>query len=201
MAMNDVRAATSGELPPPLLDFFNSLDQRRSPHIPGLSALLDTTFHDYFQYPADSNEAEMTTESEIGQYLHILSSSEILNEHNFRANKEGQIDAVFLHDLAGQFRRLANKVEAKAGFRTDWPFSLVAEPQSGNVQRLRKFPHCILEVVSSTRSSLEASCLARLGNRLRDANQSDPVVIMAIFIDSNLQAHNIWFCTMKPSMI
>jgi len=62
------------------------------------------------------------------------------------------------------------------------------------------FSYCILEVVSGKKASLEnkadlwhmilqASCLARLGNRLRRNSMSDPVVIMGIYIDSQLQAH------------
>jgi hypothetical protein len=62
-----------------------------------------------------------------------------------------------------------------------------------------KFSFCLLEVVSSKKAGLEnqsdlwrmilqASCLARLGNKLR-RNTDDPVVIVAIFIDSQLQAH------------
>jgi hypothetical protein len=61
------------------------------------------------------------------------------------------------------------------------------------------FPHCLLEVVSVKKAILEyqtelwrmilqASCLARLGNKLR-RNTDDPVVIVAIYIDAHLQAH------------
>ncbi|KAI0296939.1 hypothetical protein B0F90DRAFT_1743566 [Multifurca ochricompacta] len=190
MVMNDVREATWGKLPPSVLDFFHSLDQKRvilqnSPDIPSLSGRLNTPFEEHFRHPADSNEAAMTTKSEIGQYLHILSSSEILNEHNFRVNKEDQIVAIFLLDLAGQFRRLANEEGTKAGFGNVQ--RLRYTPRSGFRLEIRKFPHCILEVASSTRSSLEvqqdlwcmilqASCLARLGNRLRDANHHEYLV-------------------------
>jgi hypothetical protein len=70
-----------------------------------------------------------------------------------------------------------------------------------NVFRLEveNFSFCILEVVSGKKGGLEsqtdlwrmilqASCLARLGNKLR-RNTDDPVVIVAIYIDSQLQAH------------
>ncbi len=61
------------------------------------------------------------------------------------------------------------------------------------------FPHCLLEVASGKkgrlddqtdcwRMILQASCLARLGNRLR-RNAENPVVIVAIYIDFELQAH------------
>ncbi len=61
------------------------------------------------------------------------------------------------------------------------------------------FSHCLLEVVSVKKARLEyqtelwrmilqASCLARLGNKLR-CNTDNPVVIVVIYIDSQLQAH------------
>jgi hypothetical protein len=57
------------------------------------------------------------------------------------------------------------------------------------------FSHFILEVVSVANKSdlwrmiLQASCLARLGNRLRGSNSEDPVIVLAVYIDASLQAH------------
>jgi len=90
--------------------------------------------------------------------------------------------------------------------RNPWSFPLLVESREEartfrytqmNDFRLEigSFSHCILEVVSGTnqadrwRMLLQASCLARLGNKLRSNDANDPVVIMAIYIDSNLQAH------------
>jgi len=61
------------------------------------------------------------------------------------------------------------------------------------------FSRCLLEVVSVKKARLEdqtdlwrmilqASCLARLGNKMRHKTE-DPVVIVAIYIDSQLQVH------------
>lgn len=68
---------------------------------------------------------------------------------------------------------------------------------------IRNFPHCILEVSDGKgglerqtdlwRMILQASCLARLGNKQRilakGTMANDPVVIMAIYIDKELNAH------------
>jgi hypothetical protein len=87
-----------------------------------------------------------------------------------------------------------------------WGFPLVASarndgekfeytPMSDFSLQINEFPYCILEVTSSEgqadlwRMILQASCLARLGNELRSRNMTDPVVIMAIYIDSQLRAH------------
>jgi hypothetical protein len=63
------------------------------------------------------------------------------------------------------------------------------------------FSFCLLEVVSGKKAGLEsqrdlwhmileASCLARLGNKLRhNTDNPGPVVIVAIYIDSQLHAH------------
>ena len=96
---------------------------------------------------------------------------------------------------------------------TSWSFPLVAFGKEESVKYLytplsnfrldiRKFPHFILEVVSGDKPTLEkqndlwqmilqASCLARLGNEMRtDAKVTgDPVVIMAVYIDKELNAH------------
>ena len=64
---------------------------------------------------------------------------------------------------------------------------------------IENFSFCLLDVVSSKKAGLgsqtdlwrmilQASCLARLGNKLR-RNTDDPVVIVVIYINSQLQAH------------
>jgi hypothetical protein len=95
--------------------------------------------------------------------------------------------------------------------RTAWRFPLLAVSQEEEHTKFRYTPmndfrleidsfyFCILEVVFGKKAGLEsqtdlwriilqASCLARLGNKLR-RKTDDPVVIVAIFIDSELQAH------------
>lgn len=74
---------------------------------------------------------------------------------------------------------------------------------------IEHFSFCLLEVVSSKKAELDsqadlwrmilqASCLARLGNKLR-VKTDDPVVIVAIFIDSQLQAHEYLVYQPDPS--
>jgi hypothetical protein len=95
--------------------------------------------------------------------------------------------------------------------RTAWQFPLLAASPEETETKFRytpindfrlevgNFNLCLLEVVSGKKAGLErqadlwrmilqASCLARLGNRLR-AKTEDPVVIVAIYIDSQLFAH------------
>jgi hypothetical protein len=89
--------------------------------------------------------------------------------------------------------------------RNPWSFPLIAlarndderfqyTPKSDFSLQIEEFPHCILEVTSSDiqadlwRMMLQASCLARLGNELRRGNTTIPMVIMAVYIDSQLRA-------------
>jgi len=64
---------------------------------------------------------------------------------------------------------------------------------------IENFSFCLLEVVSGKKAGLEsqtdlwrmilqASCLARLGNKLRHITD-EPVVIVCVYIDAQLQAH------------
>jgi serine/threonine protein kinase len=60
--------------------------------------------------------------------------------------------------------------------------------------RIRDFPHILLEVNSQGNESdkyrmlLQASCLARFGNKLRASTSTGPIVIMAIYIDKGFSA-------------
>src|SRR5216684_4690464 len=104
--------------------------------------------------------------------------------------------------------------------RTSWPFPLLAVAREGKPTMYRytpmndfhlaieHFPYCLLEVVSGKKAGLEnqadcwrlvlqASCLARLGNKFR-RNTNHPVVIMGIYIDSELYAHE--FLVYQPDI-
>ncbi|KAI0294661.1 hypothetical protein B0F90DRAFT_1274453 [Multifurca ochricompacta] len=178
-----------------------------------LREYLGNSFDTYFRAGTNSKDASMMRNSEIGQYLHILSSSEILAVQNFGHQKEGHISTAFLYDVASEFRRLSRS-GGKAEFGTDWPFPLLARlrneqnklrlyhPRSDFRLDIRGFPHCIMEVTSheggrrnnqsdQNQMFLQGSCLARLGNVLRKTSEpnSDPVVITAIIIDRELFAH------------
>jgi hypothetical protein len=59
---------------------------------------------------------------------------------------------------------------------------------------IRNFPHLIIDVCSDSTAQrdeilmlLQASCLARLGNRLHGQN-SQPIIVMAIYIDKSFSA-------------
>ena len=62
------------------------------------------------------------------------------------------------------------------------------------------FPHIILEVNSQRTESdkfhmlLQAACLCRIGNGLRDSASSELIVIMAIYIDVNFKARQYILC-------
>jgi hypothetical protein len=68
-------------------------------------------------------------------------------------------------------------------------------PRSDFHVSIRDFPHIVLEVNSQAhrgdeyRMLLKAACIARIGNWLRDSTHSEPIVIMAIYIDKNFNAH------------
>jgi hypothetical protein len=100
--------------------------------------------------------------------------------------------------------------------RTSWSFPLLAAlredkytkfrytPMSDFRLEIRKFPHFILEVVSTPnqadrwRMLLQASCLARLGNKLRKSSVNEPVIIMATYIDLQMTAHE--YLVYQPDM-
>ncbi|KAI0291050.1 kinase-like domain-containing protein [Multifurca ochricompacta] len=173
---------------------------------------LQDSFDTHFREGTNSEDLPTVTNSEIGLYLHILSSTQMLAKKNFRQQKEGHTGAAFLYDVAGEFECLAGEI-GKASFQTTWSFPLLAAPvdESGKQRQygprsdlrleLRGFPHCIIEVSSHddrplanqidlNRMILQGSCLARLGNALRKKEfKKELVVISAIFIDSELVAH------------
>ncbi|KAI0291053.1 hypothetical protein B0F90DRAFT_1920812 [Multifurca ochricompacta] len=216
ISTDDVDLATE-EPPSYLHDFLESLNDQRviSPNATGSPMLrehLQDSFDTHFREGTNSEDLPTVTNSEIGLYLHILSSTQMLAKKNFQQQKEGHTGAAFLYDVAGEFERLARKI-GKASFRTTWSFPLLAAPadEPGKLRRysprsdlrleLRGFPHCIIEVSSHAhgllahqtdlnRMILQGSCLARLGNALRKKEfKTEPVVISAIFIDSELVAH------------
>ena len=59
--------------------------------------------------------------------------------------------------------------------------------------RIRNFPHLILEVASQSserdkyRLLLQASCLARIGNKLLKQD-AEPIIVMAVYIDNAFHA-------------
>lgn len=75
------------------------------------------SFDDYFQHqPIQPTSIEgqpgQVTDSELGQYMHFLFSRDILSTTRFNVQKEGQIDAVFLHDLEGEIIRRGQYMQA-----------------------------------------------------------------------------------------
>ena len=81
-------------------------------------------------------------------------------------------------------------------------------PRSDAELRFSNFPLLILEVISNenetdrTRLLLQASCLARLGNALRESavqNSTDgnPFIAAAVYINSELQAD--WYRVYQPN--
>jgi hypothetical protein len=94
----------------------------------------------------------------------------------------------------------------------NWNFFLIPEvageksqytPRSDALLCINLFPHLILEVMSDgahsdrNRMFLQAACLARLGNALRqDLAVSDPFICSAIYIDEELCA--TWYLVYQP---
>ncbi|KAI0298029.1 hypothetical protein B0F90DRAFT_838014 [Multifurca ochricompacta] len=138
-----------------------------------LSETLGKSFDRYF-VSSGPEGAPVVTSSEAGQYIHILSSQEVLNKKNFKCNKVGHLGALFFHDLAGAFRRLVEAAdsdmpsrEALTGIGTALPLPLFAAPRSGLVPRLRynattdfrlgldRFPHLIIQVTPTLRNKVQ----------------------------------------------
>ncbi|KAI0294054.1 hypothetical protein B0F90DRAFT_1342542 [Multifurca ochricompacta] len=110
----EVEVAT-GQPPSYIHDFLGSLNRQRviSPNATGSSMLrehLGDFFDTYFREETNSEDPPTVTNSEIGLYSHVLSSSEILATGNFGFEKEGHTGAAFLFDVAGEFRRLAGEI-------------------------------------------------------------------------------------------
>ncbi len=92
---------------------------------------------------------------------------------------------------------------------SDLPFHLVAETPMENLSCtprpdfhmcIKGFPHLLLEVNSHEDESdrirmlLQASCIARIGNWLRDSASGKPVVIMAVYVDEHFKARQYLLC-------
>jgi hypothetical protein len=94
-----------------------------------------------------------------------------------------------------------------------WDLILIADVQ-GNKSRytpksdaslcINRFPHLILEIISDqaqsdcTRMLLQAACLARLGNALKQDPGADPFIVSAIYIDDQLHAK--WYLIYQPKV-
>jgi hypothetical protein len=92
-----------------------------------------------------------------------------------------------------------------------WDFLLIVDlpgsrrqytPQSDASLSINNFPHLVLEVTSDplqesdrNRMLLQAACLARLGNALRQ-DLAHPFIVSAIYIDNQLRA--IWHLVYQP---
>ena len=91
-----------------------------------------------------------------------------------------------------------------------WEFALITElpggkarytPKSGALLCIDKFPHLIIEVFSEDsqpdhfRMLLQAACVARLGNKLRQS-PVHPFIVSAIYIDDDLCTQ--WHFTYQP---
>jgi hypothetical protein len=76
---------------------------------PSLSSLFPRfgkSFSDYFRLEGQTGSTLDVTESEIGQYMHVILCKNVLTVDRFQADedaKEGQIGATFLHVLAREF--------------------------------------------------------------------------------------------------
>jgi hypothetical protein len=96
-----------------------------------------------------------------------------------------------------------------------WDLLLIAEipgdkrkyaPKSDACLHINKFPHLVLEVISDSAESdrnrmlLQAACLARLGNALRQGSTvADPFIVSAIYIDNQLDAK--WYLVYQPDVL
>ena len=92
-----------------------------------------------------------------------------------------------------------------------WDFPLIAErdskqhqytPKSDASLRIGNFPHLILEVIfdqaqpDCSHMLLQAACLARLGNALKQES-AGPFIVSAIFIGAG--PHAEWYLVYQPS--
>jgi hypothetical protein len=67
----------------------------------------DLFFDDYFTKASQLEplpDADVVTDSEFGQYVHILCNKVALDVDEFRSGKEEQIAAFLLRELAGEFK-------------------------------------------------------------------------------------------------
>ena len=68
-------------------------------------------------------------------------------------------------------------------------------PKSNFHMCIKDFPHFLLEVNSQSnegdhiRMLLQAACISRIGNWLQTSTPRKPIVIMAIYIDKDFNAH------------
>jgi hypothetical protein len=158
------------------------------------------------------------TENELHHYYPVLHGLELKRKENYHKYKELVIQAYLLEFLTVQLipevkcalsvngftsSRLRYLIRCYSGLGL--PFHLVIEsdcdqnmsftPHNDFHVSIRDFPHIVLEVNSQPNESdqfrmlLQAACLARIGNWLRDPTHNEPIVIMAIYIDDQFKAY------------
>lgn len=69
------------------------------------------SFESYFQHQPSADQSRTVSDREFSHYMHILCSKNLLREEWFQVQKEGQINGIFLHDLAETFTRGEKKAE------------------------------------------------------------------------------------------
>ncbi|KAH9964146.1 kinase-like domain-containing protein [Russula dissimulans] len=163
---------------------------------------LDSYFESVVSPPAETNISELdrVTMTELTHYSSVLCGSQLRNKVNYDKNKETHVHALLLEFLVVQ------QPNVTCDFGTGLPFHLVIETNDGDQKMrytprsdfhvsIRDFPHIILEVNSQAnggdefRMLLQAACISRIGNWLRASTSDKPIVIMAIYIDKQFQAH------------
>jgi hypothetical protein len=178
---------------------------------------LDSYFESVVSPPAETNISELdrVTMTELTHYSSVLCGSQLRNKVNYDKNKETHVHALLLEFLVVQQPNVTCDLSVYQCFTLRWlircsgtglPFHLVIETNDGDQKMrytprsdfhvsIRDFPHIILEVNSQAnggdefRMLLQAACISRIGNWLRASTSDKPIVIMAIYIDKQFQAH------------
>ena len=179
---------------------------------------LDSDFDGVIPLPmeTDVSELDQVTESELSHYYCLLLSQQLARKINYEEYKEHHAYALLLEFLAVRSEDVkcvlsVNGLSRHHGYLLTFdsnrqlPFHLLIEPVGSDIKSytprsdfrvsIRDFPHLVLGVSSQptssdeTRMLLQAACFSRIGNWLRDPIRCEPVVIMAICIDKNFNAH------------
>ncbi|KAI9458962.1 hypothetical protein F5148DRAFT_1287262 [Russula earlei] len=207
LSNNKIWECREVEVPQALRDFRAHLTRKRyvaNVDADLISSLQQTTnlFSEFFEVgpiPAGTDEYEIVSSNELVHYISIFHNPEISLFENFSDKNEAHVRALLLN-----FLDMIKKVGGRHGFGKAWPHHLVVEttndkkvhkytPKSDFCMLIGNIPHLILEVASEPserdkyRLLLQASCLARILNKLRTPN-AIPVIVMALCIDNSFRA-------------
>ena len=167
---------------------------------------------------SELDSLDFVTINEVNHFISVIGGLGLRNRAKYKENKEWQVRALLLEFL-GRVESVSSNSWGLSVYQSftlrlrfltrcdsgiSLPFHLVVEvdgeklqytPRSDFHMRINDFPHLVLEVNSQQnegdhfRMLLQAACLSRIGNWLRASPSGKPIVIMAIYVDKDFNAH------------